>query len=237
MSMMLGRKLRPWGLFRSLAVVGALLGGLSQARADLVTGINTGVDSLGNPLAAGAIDPHYQLVTSADSNAPGPNAYVVQDGQFPIGPWYANGASQWIAPYADGTTATDGLYVYRTTFDLTGYDVSSAQISGEWATDNNGLDIVINGNSTGNTTGATSFTGPTAFLITQGFVSGLNILEFKVNNEFQATGNPTGLRVEGVVTANSAVPEPASLAMLATGGLIAGCAARRRKVRAEADAV
>ena len=41
-----------------------------------------------------------------------------------------------------------GEYVYRTTFDLTGFDPTTAMISGIWSADDRGIDILINGTST-----------------------------------------------------------------------------------------
>src|SRR5437773_12536678 len=57
---------------------------------------NTGVDSSGALLSAGAVDAHYKLITSADTNFPGPDSIVVNQ-DFPIageagnGPWLTNG--------------------------------------------------------------------------------------------------------------------------------------------------
>src|SRR2546426_5259221 len=70
---------------------------------------NTGVDNSGALLSAGAVDAHYKLITSADTNFPGPDSIVVNQ-DFPIageagnGPWLTNGPiSKWIGPQADQT--------------------------------------------------------------------------------------------------------------------------------------
>ncbi len=165
----------------------------------------TGLDTNGALLDAGAIDQHYTLVASADPNAAGPDTFVVNEG-WPIqaGVWLLNGPnSKWIGPQADQSAAggnAEGDYTYRTTFDLTGYDVSRVRLIGGWAADNTGTDILVNGTSTGLTSGG--FGSLTSFVITNGLVAGKNTLDFKVNN-LPATPNPTALRVDlqGVVGA------------------------------------
>ncbi len=44
---------------------------------------NTGVGANGTVLASGAVDPHWQLILSADAGFPGPSAIVVNDSGFP----------------------------------------------------------------------------------------------------------------------------------------------------------
>ncbi|MDB6134294.1 MAG: Endoglucanase [Verrucomicrobiales bacterium] len=171
---------------------------------------SSGVDETGTVLEDGADDPHYQLLFSAD----GTNeiqAVVHGSDIFPIvaGPWVANSAtSKWISPRLNsaqaGALASDGgagpgTYVYRTTFDLTGFAPASAIISGQWTSDNQGLAIRVNGNPTG-ITGSGNFGGYEAFRIDDvraDFASGVNTLDFVVQNA-DATAGYTGLRVEGI---------------------------------------
>ena len=163
----------------------------------VVPGIyGTGVTDTGELAANGAVDLHYTLISSADANFPGPDAFVVTDGQFPIPPWLASGPdSKWIGPQADQSAGNaEGDYTYQTFFDLSGIDVDRFRIAGAWAVDNTGLDILLNGNSTGNANAA-GFGGLTSFLITDGFVDGINSLEFVMNNA-PTSNNPTGLRVD-----------------------------------------
>ncbi|HKX62837.1 MAG TPA: immunoglobulin domain-containing protein, partial [Verrucomicrobiae bacterium] len=176
---------------------------------DVVAGLfNTGVDDSGVALADGAIDSHYKIVVNPDSASP--DATVENSGAFPIaaGPWVANNpGSKWIGPRFDtagaaGAVGTGGDYVYRTILDLGGYDPATVIVTGVWATDNEGSDILINGQSTGqrNTIG---FTGLTPFTINSGFVAGLNSIEFKLNNS--AVGY-TGLRVDQVRVLGNPLP-------------------------------
>jgi hypothetical protein len=158
---------------------------------------NTGVNSVGVPLAEDAVDPHYRLNGSTD-------VYVAtEDNGFPIPPWMGNnGLSAWISPTLDTWALADGLgtfnYRYEMTFDLTGFDPATARVAGRWATDNQGIDILLNGASKAlvNTAGYGAWT---PFQITGGFGAGLNRLAFIVNNGAPGMPqqlDPTGLRVE-----------------------------------------
>ena len=159
---------------------------------------NTGVDGSGVSLPSGTVDPHWRITLSADSGFPGPDALVLNDSGFPIPPWLANDEfSKWIAPQADQSVGNlEGDYNYRTTFDVTGFDPATVRVSGEWATDNTGLDIVINGTSTGQRNDG-QFVVWTPFQVNSGFVAGVNTLDFKVNNAPTAV-NPTGFRVRNI---------------------------------------
>ncbi len=162
----------------------------------------TGVGTDGLLLTEAAVDPHFILAASADTSFPGPDALVISNA-WPIqaGVWMLNGpASSWIGPSAaqmqnvDPTQGNaEGPYTYQTTFSLAGYDVRRIQVVGGWAVDNTGLDILVNGVSSGFT--CTGFGSLTPFTIKSGLVAGLNTLDFKVNNS-PVGPNPTGLRVD-----------------------------------------
>src|SRR5262249_15611710 len=123
---------------------------------------NTGVDAGGAVLADGAFDPHYTLITSADPGNPGPASFVAnQTHPNPFDNWLADTAtSKWIAPSADQVTGNPaGTYTYQTTFDLTGVNPASVEIAGQWAADNTGTDIILNGTHLGFTSpGFNAFT-------------------------------------------------------------------------------
>ncbi len=178
---------------------------------------NTGVLANGT-LAAPGIDLYY---TDTSSNP----VYVENS---PVsGTWIdSDGLSQWIGPDpVNGSTFANGCYQldYQTTLDLTGYDPSTVSLSGIWATDNFGLDILVNGNSTGNT--ANSYQSWTPFTISNGFVAGVNTLDFVWGND----GGPGGLRVEFTSGTGCLAPEPASLLLLGSGMTALGLLARRRR--------
>lgn len=187
---------------------------------------NTGVDNSGTPLAnnAASLDTHYVLTANPDGTGPSPR--VQDETVFPIvGPWVDNTAtSKWISPRFDSAASASGNYDFTLTFNLSGLEAGTAYISGQWATDNEGIALLINGVPTGlvNTTQFGSFTN---FLITEGFVSGLNTLTFRVNNS--AVGY-AGLHVTNLQGfAQIAIPEPAS-AILGVFGLGALAMRRRR---------
>ena len=214
--------------FSALIVCAASLLGLPAAQAATVSLFNTGVDATGAVLPDSTVgDAHYSLISTPGGTS---DVRVISSASgFPIGPWLGdNSSSRWIGPNNDAQlNGNVGAFVYRATFDLTGLNAASALINGLWTTDNNGLDILINGVGLGYTTAGGQFAaGFAAFQVTSGFVAGINTLDFVVNNG----GGPTGLRVEmtGNADLQQAVPEPGSLALV--GLAIAGLGvARRRK--------
>ena len=182
-------------------VAAASLAFSTSIQADAIPGLfNTGVDNLGVLLADGTVDPHYTLTVSADPIDTGPSAFVVTPNGFPFPPWIAQGPnSKWIAPKTDQTVGDNfGTYVYRITFSLAGFDPATATISGQYTTDNNGIDVLINGLSTGQTTPLTAYSAFFPLSITSGFVAGVNTIDFVLFNDPGSPpgNNPTGLRVE-----------------------------------------
>jgi hypothetical protein len=155
---------------------------------------NTVLDAQGNLLGDNVDDPNYEL--TADPSGLG-DATVTDDG-YPVPPWILNDTdSRWIG-VADGddSKADDGVFTYQTTFTLpSNTDLSTVAITGDWATDNAGLDIRINGISTGQTD-SDEYRVLADFAIDSGFVTGVNTIEFDVRNHDE--DNPTGLRVDNM---------------------------------------
>ena len=182
---------------------------------------NTGVDDSNVPLAAGSVEPHYALIASADPAFPGPAAVVAS--VIPSAYWMANStSSQWIAPAvaegypSGGEPHPEGDYIFRLSFDLTEIDPSTASITGTWGVDNNGT-ISLNGVATGNTTD--SYNPLVTFSISDGFTSGINLLDFVIHNLSVPSGsNPTGVRVEIIDGTGSAVATVGTGGTSSTGG-------------------
>ena len=191
-----------------------------SVRADSITSLyNTGVDNSHTVLTDGTIgDPHYTLV-SVPSDATQIRIRTSVGG-FPIGPYLGDDSlSTWIGPNNDSSLdGPFGSYDYRTTFSLVGLNAATASISGQWATDNNGIDILLNGVSQGFTTPFQDFVFHT-FTISNGFLAGINTLDFVVNNGSNSD-NPTALRVEMIGSA-AAVPLPTTawVGLILFGGL------------------
>ncbi len=193
---------------------------------------NTGVDTAGAPLASNAIDPHYSIV---NSSVFGPAAYAKHGADGPpitLGTWLLDAAgpsSSWLVPdldffFVDVPGVTDDIS-YRTTFDLTGYSLVNASITGAWAADDTGLRMRLNGVLVPDIAVA-QYDLWTDFSITGGFQNGINTLEF----DTRSTQNPTGLRVE-MTSVFQPVPEPATWLICALG-LAVLLQARRSEQRA-----
>ncbi len=199
-----------------------LLIGLSY-HASAVALYNTGVDDNNNLLALGATDTHYTVTSSLPS---GPSAaFAVNDAKDYIGYWMApDSSSRWITPfltvdnYASSGSLTAEYYDYTTTFNLTGYDLSTAEIIGKVASDNYILGVALNGHSLSLSGGYSSWTN---FDFNQYFNQGDNTLVFHTQNLYGASGSggPTGLRVEMNFAQGltPTVPVPASAWLLGSG--------------------
>src|SRR5262245_48678473 len=152
----------------------------------MILTLNTGMDDANRSLSNGSVDNDFSLIGYGST-------YVVNNGIFPLdGNWLADGPnSNWIAPSPTASAPSFTSFDYQTSFDLTGLDASTFQITGSWAVDNEGLDILINGISTGitiNPPDRAGFRELHTFTINTGLISGVNTLDFIVHNDEGPTG-------------------------------------------------
>ncbi len=167
----------------------------------------TGVDDSEVSLPDGTPDGHYTIL-AADPLAiygPAPAGYAGATTTLTPGApppaWLAdNGSSRGIAAAASDAQgdAPAGVYVYRTTFDVTNLDPTQLTLTSTWTTGGEGIDVRLNNVSLGTTT-----TNNTAanFAVNTGFLSGTNTLDFVVQSDAAAGSNdvsPTGLLVSAL---------------------------------------
>lgn len=143
-------------------------------------------------LANGVEDPNWILTVVPAGTPPTDKVYVTQ--QQPE-TWVPNNdRSHWISPSKNASAGNAaGIYVYKTKFDLSGWDLATVQIVATIAVDDTLLDVKLNGVSQGHT--AFGFSAFTSIALSGAFNDGDNTVEFVVNNG-GSTNNPTGLRVE-----------------------------------------
>ena len=193
--------------FAAAAAVSVILACAGSASAATVAIYNTGQ---GAGAGDGQADAHYTIASSHLGYTGAAQTYY-------NGAYAADDAdSRWVS-YSGSPFGGSGLTAFETTFDLTGYDLASAVLSGRWGADNEGV-IKLNGTVIATLSGTKyeNFNQLCQFGATSGFVSGLNTLRFEVND----TGVPMAFRTDDMsLTANlsSAVPEPATWAMMIVG--------------------
>lgn len=170
---------------------------------------------------SGGIDQSWQ-VQYTNGNAPSGsgffNAYVVNS---PPGVWEGNTSSyNWISVAQNGSIGGGtNQYVYKTSFDLTGYDPSTVALVFRCAVDNTFLSYSLNGGAavtTGCGSGTTTnFKFGTAQTLSSGFTSGTNTLTFNTSGD--GTTDGFLLSVDRFSGTQTTTPEPSSMALLGTG--------------------
>jgi hypothetical protein len=186
--------------------------------------LSTGLDPTNNLISTGGVsDSRWQAASTGNF------AQSVYPGNADWGgaAWLANGPnSAWIAK--DASSSTGNTDTYTTTFDLTGYILSSAALQGSWTLDDAGT-ISLNGNSLGSLNAGDWGSLHSIGTVTSGFVQGVNTLSIQIT---QSDNFLEGVRFEGSVTAaQSSVPEPGPLTLAALAGSLGLAQAIRRRLR------
>ncbi len=153
----------------------------------------------GEGLMLGEADPHWQVIAVPNDSNFKPQAAITMTVDDPCYHKYESTRSQWIS-VPQNASKPDGLYTYRTQFDLAGLDPKTAILNGGFTVDNHVMAIRLNGHDTpvpshnddGQWDGLCRFT-----IRGQQFVEGINTLEIVVRNNYVPPGNnPMALRVE-----------------------------------------
>lgn len=146
--------------------------------------VSSGMEDHNTPLSLGSRDPHFVVVENDYQQA-----FVINP---PSSTWIQNDEnSQWIWENANGEPV-NVIRTFRTSFDLTGFDYSTTKINMHVGADNSLLDVHLNGNSVDISLDDPAFTTLQSFSITEGFQSGINSLDFVV----QDIGEISGFRVD-----------------------------------------
>lgn len=183
---------------------------------------NTGVDGSKATVGTAVNDLHYDLVTVSGTT---PARVVPQNGAW-VPETLGAGGARWVSA-RDDTRPGTGTFVYRTEFTVPNDAIlSSVVVMGDWASDNDTLDILINNTPTGQSNPTAEFKALKPFVVSGSglFQHGTNTLDFHVRN----FGGPSGLLVANVK--GTYVPEPTAVgaALLAIGS-VAAAGARARK--------
>lgn len=200
-----------------LAAAVVSLAGVAGAQGPVGTGVN---------VVAGR-DQAWQVGTGSTPTFV--NAFLVT-----TNPGWANftgpQTERWISASATGSGAPSGSYTFRTSFDLTGYDLASVSVQFQCMVDNNFGGWSLNGGAFGGSCGFWNTGFGATQTVNSGFVAGVNTLTFAVSGDQTTDGlivDVTGFSGRQV---NSTVPEPSTYALMGTGLLgLAGIARRRRR--------
>lgn len=216
--------------WRAALLAAAAVGTGPTANAAIIKNVSTGLDSTNALLGSGNLaDAHWTV--NAPNNPAARSVYPNNPDWF--SGWLADGpSSTWIA--RDPTVTNNGANTYTTTFDTTGFALSSVSLSGSWAIDDSGI-LILNGITIGSL-GAGAWGALTPFSVPAGsplFASGVNTLQIQIT----ATDNfLEGVRLQGQVEGTQlgpvTAPEPTAFVLATVGGLACVGARVRRRPRA-----
>ncbi len=192
----------------------------TASHAATVSIFSTGVDGSGNAVTpSGQADLHYSVVGVGPATVETPHPLYLPN----------DASSAWIS--LPGSSFPNTTKQFDVTFTLT--QVTDAILSGSWATDNSGVDILINGHSLGISLPQSDANDQTPFLSLHSFATtladsaffeiGLNTLSFQVAN----LGDPGAFRAAGLSVTSTPIPPSILMFLTALGGM--GFAAYRRR--------
>ncbi len=168
----------------------------------------SGLDSSGHLISADGQPDAKWKVNAGFQGSLIPALVVTPSGADWFSGWPADGPnSDWIAADANQTSQA-GSYSFFYTFDLTGYDPTSASITGGNLSTYYSGGLKLNGTSI-LALGSGNYQTPTPFTLTPGFTAflpGMNKLEVDIQGYFSE-----GMRIEGTLHANRSANAPVAL--------------------------
>jgi hypothetical protein len=224
-------------------VTGALVLGSPAVQAQFSPLVlpNTGLDANGNKLtAAGQIDANWRVVAEGTGNVLDPSAtvnsvnpfsavFAIQNSNYNNTPTDAG----WIWDTgSSGNVAVNRAVVFEIQFDLTGYNVTGATISGYWGADNAGI-LSLNGMDFSFLSSTQAGTADNFRIFTPFLVGNLNpevnTLQVTAINAGTSGPNPAAVLVGGLQFNPSltAVPEPSTYGLIGALLLLSLIAMRR----------
>jgi hypothetical protein len=153
----------------------------------------------GDGLTGGDPDPNWQISSApAELNWKPRPAIVIKNPIYSSEP--DTPGVKWIATDASGPHLPRGLYVFKTTFDLTGFDPSTAKIQAIATADDCIADVLVNGASTGLSTTSVSlaeqYKHTTLEIPSNRLHGGENAIEIIVRNENAPDGANTQMALK-----------------------------------------
>lgn len=211
---------------RAVAVAAAMALANSAAMADPTFASTTA--------AIGGVDPVWKVAVASGGFDDGKARFDDILANVPFGDAYGWRTEWLVTMLANNPTGSNTRYTYfvfRQSFDLTGYDPATADLRFSWASDDVPLEVgwmpalSLNGGPVqlAGTSGAYQLGG--IVQLNSGFVSGINTIDFYV----QGNGTTDGFALLTQSFTATPVPEPATLLLMAcgAGGLLHRV--RRRK--------